>query len=232
MSDLMFNYKFVLDDGREHEFEVCLDPKSLALRWEEPKQHPEWAKLGFHKCPACQLDEAKHEYCPVAMAVYRPVVVFKDFLSYNEAEVYISTPERNYQKRVPLHVGLGSLVGIYMVTCGCPTLDWLRPMVRYHLPFAGEDETLYRAMGMYLVGQHLVEKQGGTPDWKMTGLQEIYDNVMEVNKHFLARLQNTPVKDVPLNAIISLDCFAMNVCFTLEGEPLSDMRKIFSVYLK
>ncbi len=232
MSDITFNYRFVLKNGREREFVVCLDEKTLALKCENQEHKPEWAKLGFHKCPNCELDEGSNEYCPVALAVYNPVVVFKDFLSYNEADVHITTPERNYHRHVPLHVGLGSLVGIYMVTCGCPTLDWLRPMVRYHLPFAGDDETLYRAMGMYLVAQHLVQKQGGTPDWEMKGLQKIYDNVMEVNKYFLARLQNTPVKDATLNAIITLDCFAMNVSFTLEGEPLSDMRKMFSMYLK
>ncbi len=232
MGDLTFKYRFVLEGAKEMDFEVCLDEKTLALKCSLPEQHPGWAKLDFHKCPTCQLDSPEHEYCPVALAVYRPVVVFKDFLSYDDADIYIETPERNYHKRVPLHVGLGSLVGIYMVTCGCPTLDWLRPMVRYHLPFAGEDETLYRAMGMYLVGQHLVQKQGGTPDWEMGGLQKIYDDVMEVNKSFLARLQNTPVKDASLNAIITLDCFAMNVSFTLEGEPLTDMRKTFGMYLK
>jgi hypothetical protein len=221
-----------MDDGKKRDFEVNLDPKTLELACKTPENKPEWAKLSFNQCPNCKLDVAEVEYCPVALAVYKPVVVFKDFLSYDEAEVHITTPERNYSKRVPLHIGLSSLVGIYMVTCGCPTLDWLRPMVRFHMPFAGEDETLYRAMGMYLVAQHMKSLQGDKPDWSLKGLQKIYDDVMEVNKHFLARLQNTPVKDASLNAIITLDCFAMNVSFTLEGEPLTDMRNMFGVYLK
>jgi hypothetical protein len=231
VGDITINYRFALDSDKEQDFDVVLDAKTLALKDAAPEQRPEWAKLGFYKCPICPLDEKETPYCPVALAAYRPVVIFKDFLAYDEAVVHITAPERSYAKRVPLAMGLSSLVGIYMVTCGCPVLDWLRPMVRHHLPFATEDETLIRAMGMYLVAQHLVEKQGGEPDWGMKGLQKIYDNVMAVNKAFLLRLQNTPVKDASLNAIITLDCFAMNVSFTLEGEPLSDLRTVFRKYL-
>ena len=231
MGELTFKYRFVLPDEKEREFEVVLDEATLDLKQEEPEIKPDWAKLGFHQCPHCTLEESTSPYCPVALALFKPVVIFKDFLSHEGAVVYITTPERGYQKQSQLQAGLGSLVGLYMVTSGCPIMSWLRPMARFHLPFASEDETLYRAMGMYLTAQYLREKKGLTPDWEMHGLEKIYDDVMTLNKTFLQRLRNTPVKDASINAIIALDCFAMNVKFTLEGEPMTDMRKLFKQYL-
>ena len=69
---------------------------------------------------------------------------FKDSISYEEVEVFITTKARTYMKRTTLQKGLSSLLGIYMVTSGCPTMEKLKPMVRYHLPFATEEETKYR----------------------------------------------------------------------------------------
>ena len=34
--------------------------------------------------------------------------------------------------------------GLIMATAGCPWTDRLRPMARFHLPFATEAETVYR----------------------------------------------------------------------------------------
>ena len=53
-----------------------------------------------------------------------------------------------------------SLIGIYMVTSGCPIMDKLRPMARFHLPFASTEETIYRAISTYLLGQYFLEQKG------------------------------------------------------------------------
>ena len=37
-----------------------------------------------------------------------------------------------------------------MALSGCPVLEQLKPMARFHLPFASVEETIYRAASMYL----------------------------------------------------------------------------------
>lgn len=233
MSDpLVISYTFYLVDGRQKKFRISLRNDTLALIMDTPRTEPEWIRLGFHQCPNCTLDPAQHRLCPVGQALFEPVASFRDFISHEEADVLVETPLRNFTRRVPLHIGLSSMVGIYMVTSGCPVLEKLRPMVRYHLPFATEDETSYRAMSMYLMAQYLIAKDGGQPDWKLEGLRTVYDEVMMTNKHFIARLQNIPVKDASLNAVITLDCFAMSINFTLSGDMMDEIKQSFGVYLR
>ena len=42
-----------------------------------------------------------------------------------------------------------------MATAGCPWTDRLRPMARFHLPFANEAETVYRSVSMYLLSREM-----------------------------------------------------------------------------
>lgn len=228
---LPITYRFVFDDGMERDFSFELDARTLSLIQPEGRQHPEWARLDFFKCPNCPLDPAKHRECPAAANLFRPIVAFKDFVSYDQANVYVETPSRQYFRRTPLHVGLGSMVGLIMATCGCPILGRLKPMARFHLPFADENETTYRVLSMYLMAQFLKEKEGDDGDWTLDGLAKMYHEVMTVNKHFVTRLQNIPIKDASLNAVITLDCFAMTVSFAVEQDMLEDIQDLFRDYL-
>tara|TARA_B100000686_G_scaffold86198_1_gene93073 strand:- start:90 stop:251 length:162 start_codon:yes stop_codon:yes gene_type:complete len=47
-----------------------------------------------------------------------------------------ATDERCYVEHTTMTEAVSSLLGIYMVTSGCPVMDKLRPMVRFHLPLA------------------------------------------------------------------------------------------------
>ena len=91
-----------------------------------------------------------------------------DFLghafSYEEVDVRISTDERSYVKHTTMSEALSSLLGVYMVTSGCPIMDKLRPMVRFHLPMASSEETTFRAIAMYLVAQYFRARHGQDPD--------------------------------------------------------------------
>lgn len=75
------------------------------------------------------------------------------------------TEERTYSKDTLLQQGLASLLGIVMTTSGCPVLEPLKPMVRFHLPFATLTETVYRMVSMCLVGPSLpILPPGGEED--------------------------------------------------------------------
>ena len=67
---------------------------------------------------------------------------------------------------------------------------------------------------------------------ELKGLEQIYSDIQTVNKHFVQRLQNIQIKDASLNAIITLDCFAMSINFNLTQNMMDDLRENFSVYLK
>lgn len=142
---ITYNYKFVFNNGLEREFNVKLDSQTLDLIQPSKKSYPEWTKLICSKCPNCPLDEKEHKFCPAAVAIIDMVIFFKELISYEEVDVLVEARERRYAKHISLQKGLGSLMGIYMVTCGCPIMEKLKPMVRYHLPFATVSETRYRA---------------------------------------------------------------------------------------
>ena len=148
-----FRYVFTFKNGPEKEYIIRLDKKTLRLIQPEDRPPSPWAALKSFKCPNCPLDESEHEFCPTATDIIELTDYFKNRDSIEEVEVLVETQERKYLKQVPLHVGLSSLLGIYMVTTGCPVLEKLKPMVRYHLPFASIEETTYRSITMYLLAQ-------------------------------------------------------------------------------
>ena len=73
---------------------------------------------------------------------------------------------------------------------------------------------------------------GRDPDWDLKGLASIYEDVTKVNKGFVQRLRQLPIKDASVNAIIGLDCFAMNINFAITGDMLDDLKDTFTTHLK
>ena len=228
---LNFMYRFAFDGGDDRDFDISLKRKGLALVMKEGLPKPEWAKLGFHQCSVCPYTAEETLYCPAALALYEPIVMFKEGISHQNARVYVKAEGREYARSASLQEGLSSLFGLLMATSGCPLFEKLRPMARFHLPFSDEDETSYRAIAMYLVAQYLIGHEGGKPDWKLDGLGKVYEDISAVNKGFVDRLRNMPVKDASLNAIIGLDCFAMNINFVISEEMLDELKDAFSPYL-
>ena len=127
---------------------------------------------------------------------------------------------------------LSSLLGIYMVTSGCLVMDRLRPMVRFHLPFATLEETNYRVISMYLMAQYFRRKRGLRPDWELKGLVPIYEAIQTVNKSFLARLNELKGKDANANALVILDSFAGYVTFSINTDLLDEVEGLFKPYLE
>ena len=59
-----------------------------------------------------------------------------------------------------VQMGVSSLLGVIMTTSGCPIMAQLKPMVRFHLPFASLEETIFRMVSMHLVAQYLRHQDG------------------------------------------------------------------------
>lgn len=230
--DITFDYRFRFSDGREKVFDLKLDGGSLELLNRPEGPYPEWTRLDFNKCPHCTLDEGVHKHCLAAASIVEPVDFFRNSISHEEVDVVIETPNRTYAKHTSLQLGLSSMVGICMATSGCPPLGKLKPMVRFHLPFATEDETMNRVLSMYLTAQFFIAKNGGKPDWSLKNLVEIYNDIMVTNKHLANRIASLKAKDASANAIVSLDCFAMFVTSSIQMDMMDELEQLFAGYLE
>ncbi len=228
---LVFQYGFCFDDGVQRDFEVVIDAETMGLVPRERSELPSWTALDFSRCPNCPLDQSRHAHCPTAVALIDVMDLCKDRFSYEKVQVTVSGPNRSYSHDSPLHVALSSLIGLYMATAGCPVMERLRPMARFHLPFADEDETMFRAMSAYLLGQYFIMKKDGKPDWNMENLVGMYDEIKALNQSFCNRVRAISTKDSNVNAVIGLNCFADAVIFSINQHFLDHLEQLYEPYM-
>ena len=222
---IRFSYTFQLPDGTERRFEVRLDADTLASVPPAATPRPPWTRLKYYQCLNCPLgDDVEH--CPVAVSLSAIVETFKDAVSFEDTIVKVETAERAYEKTTSLQKGLSSIIGLYMVTSNCPIMDPLRPMVRFHLPFASVDETIYRAVSMYLVAQYLRTRKGKTADWELTRLADIYREIATVNAGMTERLRHASTEDANVNAVTILSTQGGMIPMYLE-ESLAALEHLF-----
>ena len=157
---------------------------------------------------------------------------FRASVSYDKVHVMVETEQRDYEKEVPLQKALSGLVGLLMVSSGCPIMKKLRPLIRYHLPFANLHETQFRIISMYLMAQYLASCKGKTPDWALKGLAQIYQDIAEVNQSFISRLLTVVKGDAGPNAMVILSAFTDAITFTIDGKMLGELEAIFGNHLE
>ena len=225
-----FLYRFNFDDGSEKDFPVKLSADTLELVLEDNFQKPEWTKLKFYQCEHCPLGDDT-EYCPVAANLSVLVESFQDSISFEKTRVTVETKERTFVRSTTLQKGLSALVGIYMVTSNCPVMDKLRPMVRFHLPFANSRETIYRAVTMYLMAQFFIMRKGGKPDWELKNLSEIYKAVSFVNRGISKRISNASNSDANVNAVVILHSVGESLPYIIENG-LNELEPLFADYIR
>jgi len=225
-------YQFRLRSGVERTFTVRLKKPTLEIISVRQSVLPEWTKLTHHQCSNCPLDPEQHPRCPIAANLVDVIEAFRDCLSTEEADITIRSESREYHKRSPVQYGVGSLMGLYMVVSGCPIMDKLRPMVYTHLPFATVEDTMFRAVSMYLLAQYFLSQRGKTPDWKLEKLVRIYEDINVVNQSFAKRLLSINPKDASLNALVGLDCFATATAFSIVQDSLHEIEPPFRAYLE
>jgi len=233
MEIISIRYTFKVGKGRnkvEETFDLQFDAKNLELQDNIPKELPDWAKLDFYQCSNCPLDVREYPYCPMAANLVNIVKRFDSLLSYNEIILVVTTKERTISQLTTLQRGVGSLMGLVIATCGCPHSVFFKPMARFHLPLANNQETIYRAASMYLLAQYFLRKKGKPVDWNLRGLEEIYANIQVVNYTIAERLRAATKTDSVLNALVELDIYAQTLSLVIE-DSLEDIRFLFDAYL-
>jgi hypothetical protein len=217
-------YRFHLERGVE-EIALRFDPASFTLQHDTEKPPADWAKLDYHQCPHCPLSPAQSPLCPFAQGLSGFVERFDDLRSFDEALIEVVAEGRTVAATKPLQDAMASLMGLIGATSGCPHLAFFRPMARFHLPFARDDETLYRVFSMYLLGRYLAD--GALDDASLQDLRALTEAATRVNRAMADRVRAAFNRDVVVNAVIILDMFARSVPFAIE-EGLSDLRALYA----
>jgi hypothetical protein len=219
-------YRFWFENGKELLFDIELDADTLLLK-NKSEEGKDWAKLESFKCPNCPLSLSENKYCPLALSLKNILGKFSDIQSTEVADVFVKTNERTYHQKVAVQRGLSSLLGVVMPTSGCPVLAKLKPMVKFHLPFATSDETEFRVYSSYLFAQYLKNRKGSRPDWEMKNLQQIYDDISTVNYHVTNKIRELSKKDANLNAVVILETFSSFVSMSLQDKDFEHLDKYF-----
>jgi len=225
-------YRFRSPDGGLKVFHIELERPDLNLHKKEPELDlPVWTELGHEQCPNCPLSTKQHARCPIAVNLVGVVEAFTDVFSYDESEVEVITEARKFSTRAKNTNAVGSLIGIYMVTSGCPIMDRLRPMVLTHLPFATTEESVYRSISMYLMAQYFRQRNGLPPDWDLKEFSAFYEEVNTVNQAFVKRLTTFVERGTSLNAVVLLNCFATATRRVINSERFEEIERMFRTHL-
>jgi hypothetical protein len=225
-------YRFALPDGTASTLDFEFDPVDFRMQPQPagtaPAEPPFWTALEFCRCANCPLDAASSPQCPVALQMSAAIDPLKALASYDTVGVTVQEAERTVFAETTAQQAMSSVLGLIMATAGCPWTDHLRPMARFHLPFASEAETLYRSICMFLLAREL-NGAGQPPGF--AALQELYRNLHVVNRDMSRRLGAVSRTDPARNAMALLDAAATLVpaaleCSLEELKPLFDAWKI------
>ena len=214
-------YKFEFDDGKFWQYRLEFDQNNNLIELNESPAG-EWVRLDYHKCSHCPLDSASTPFCPVAKNMDHIVEDSKDIISFTEVDVTVIAPEREYRKRCSVQQGLLSLFGLIMATSACPHLSWLKPLARFHLPFASIEEALFRALSLQLSSEFFNKERYATETSK-SKLHENYQKVSTLNHCFIERIRSYCSGDADKNAIAALDIWVQAVSLYQEDdfEPIA-----------
>lgn len=224
-----FTYKFDFPNQPSEIFDVHIYEDSVDIH--PPLEAlPKWTELSFHTCPHCTLDPNSVTHCPLSVSVANVVDRFQALISYSETTITVTSEDRTYSCATTIQRGLGSLLGLIIATSGCPHTAFFRPMAHFHLPDSTCEETIYRVVGMYFIGQYFRKTESKNAALDLHGLSELYANVEKVNAHVAKRIKAASTKDAPINALIVLDYLAKNMFYAIN-DHLMEIRPLWSSYL-
>lgn len=226
--DPEITYIFHLANGQVERIKLVFAPDTFLLRIDQDTPPEEWARLGFNVCSHCPLPSHDHALCPFAHALQGFIHRFDEFYSYEKAVVEVITGQRTVVADQPMQGAMASILGLIGATSGCPHLAFFRPMARFHLPFASEQETLVRVFSMHLLAEYLQQGGEGAESLNVSGLEASYRAVADVNRGMADRIRAAFTKDAVINAIIILDTFAQAVPYVVH-EALKELRPLFEV---
>jgi hypothetical protein len=229
MGTIDIQYRLGLNDGVWETIDIRMDSQTLDRINLEDIPPLAWTELTFEQCPHCPLSAQAHPHCPVAVGLADIAHRFDHIVSFDEIDLEVITEERRVSQHTTAQRAISSLLGLSIATSGCPHTAYFKPMARFHLPLASEENTIYRAAGMYLLAQFFLKKEGSESDPGLFGLRKIYENLHEVNLHIAKRLKSATVTDSSVNAIVLLDSFTSTLPYVIE-DHLDEIAYLFSAY--
>ncbi len=228
---LKYSYHFKFENGIESLFEIFLEPTTLQIIRKSKKEPAEWTKFENFECAHCPLDKDEYKFCPVAVNLQELIEFFSEKTSFEKVKVTVDTKERSYFKDTDMQSAVGSLIGIIMPASGCPILAKLRPMLRFHLPFATIEETEFRVFAMYALAQFLRHKTGKQPDWELKSLVKLYDDIQKINTNVVSKIAKLENQDASINSVVVLNNFANFVSMDLDDEDFSRLTGLFGSWM-
>lgn len=216
-------YEFIFRSGEEFQYQIEIDPTRL----EHPapvSPPPEWAKLDVEKCSICPLRSDASEYCPLALRI-APILSFSPHSAFESVQVRVHKDTMTIESHTTVQDAYRSLIGLIMATSGCPHTGFFKPMAWFHLPFATQDETLFRACATFLFFQFFdpAEPQAES---HYSDLKKVYEQIHIVNQHIAKRLRKASAAESALNALTILDIFAQSIQPTLN-QSLQQLEFLF-----
>jgi uncharacterized protein DUF6901 len=223
---LHIRYGFDLPDGSKKHVDLRFDPGNFRLTNELPAAPPFWTELNFSQCANCPLNSAEHTHCPSALHMAPAVESLKELVSFDTVGVTVTQAERTVHAETSAQQAMSSVLGLIMATSGCPWTDRLRPMARFHLPFASEAETVYRSVCMFLLARDLVGAGGSSG---FAELKDLYENLHVVNRDMSRRLGAATRTDPARNAMALLDSYTTLLPAALETS-LQELKPLFDAW--
>lgn len=179
---------------------------------------PVWTELACNPCPGCPLEGGADERCPAAVAIVPVAAAAGHRRSTERVTVEVHTEARTVVKRTDLQDALRSFIGLLMSSSGCPAFRRLRPLARFHLPFASPEETLWRVAGSFAVD---AVRRGAARDRWLADLREQYQRLGAMNRALCQRLRGRLPGDAGVNAVVNLYSLSICVRHELEDEGSS-----------
>lgn len=227
----VIEYRFRLQDNSEELFTIRLDSQTLEpLPEPDPEPLPDWTALSFTQCASCPLTEASSPHCPVAACLAPIVQRGERLLSIDLVNLQVTTSERIIIQKTTAQRALGSLMGLVIATSGCPHTAFFKPMARFHLPLANEEETIFRATATYMLAQYFIKNEGGQADFNLEKLTDMYRTIQEVNLAMAKRMRSASKTDSSVNAIVLLDMYAKALPYVIK-QSLEELRYLFIPFL-
>ena len=226
MKEIKIQYCFQLPDNRQEIFDLIINGRTLEVVGDSIADPPDWTRLTFHQCPNCPVLAEDEPLCPVATKLATIVNKFGNILSYDEIDLEVHTQERIIFQNTTAQRGIASYMGLVMATSGCPHTLFLKPMARFHLPLASEEETIYRAFSMHALAHYFLHPDNKESEPQFDALKNYYENLQTVNVSIAKRLKAASSTDSSINALINLDMYAKAMPYVVE-ESLEELRYLF-----
>jgi len=190
MDGQKIHYHLEFEDKPTIDLDIILNPITLQIREPQPKPNPsDWTRLEVEKCSCCPLKESESPRCPLALRIETLIDIVKNEISHTRVKVTVKTAERDYYKEVALQEVLGSIFGLIMATSGCPIMSYLKPMAKFHLPFASLEESIVRSVSMHLLRQYYRALNDEEVSFDLEDLDHKYEDIQKVNLGLNKRIQ-------------------------------------------